>query len=203
MIDLLLATNNPGKVAEVRALLPDDVVICTLAEVGQESPEETGATFAENAALKATTAARLTGLLTLADDSGLTVCALGGRPGVRSARFAGDLATDDQNIDRLLKELAAIPHGQRNAAFECALTLANADGVLATASGRCTGSIGFERRGAHGFGYDPIFVLGDGRTMAEIGSVEKNAISHRGAALREILPGLLIAIAAHRLHVQE
>jgi XTP/dITP diphosphohydrolase len=203
MIDLLLATDNPGKLAEVRALLPDDVEIRSLRDVGLDPPEETGSTFAENASLKAVAAAQATGLLTLADDSGLNVVALGGRPGVRSARFAGDHASDEQNIDLLLERLESVPVGLRDASFVCVLALANGNGVLTTASGRCSGSIGFERRGSNGFGYDPVFLLKDGRTMAEVSSVEKNKISHRGVALREITPGLLIAIAAHRLHAQE
>jgi XTP/dITP diphosphohydrolase len=203
MIDLLLATENPGKLAEVRALLPDDVEIRSLRDVGLDPPEETGSTFAENASLKAVAAAQATGLLTLADDSGLNVVALGGRPGVRSARFAGDHASDEQNIDLLLERLESVPVGLRDASFVCVLALANGNGVLTTASGRCSGSIGFERRGSNGFGYDPVFLLKDGRTMAEVSSVEKNKISHRGVALREITPGLLIAIAAHRLHAQE
>jgi XTP/dITP diphosphohydrolase len=203
MIDLLLATNNLGKLAEVRALLPDDVEIRSLRDVGLDPPEETGSTFAENASLKAVAAAQATGLLTLADDSGLNVVALGGRPGVRSARFAGDHASDEQNIDLLLERLKSVPVGLRDASFVCVLALANGNGVLTTASGRCSGSIGFERRGSNGFGYDPVFLLKDGRTMAEVSSVEKNKISHRGVALREITPGLLIAIAANRLHAQE
>ena len=140
--------------------------------------------------------------MTLADDSGLEVEALDGLPGVRSARYAGEDATDDQNIDLLLEQLSEIPKGMRHAEFVCVLTLANADGVLASATGRCCGSIGYERRGMNGFGYDPVFLLEDGRTMAEIGSAEKNRISHRGIAMREMMPAMLIAIAAQRLYVQ-
>lgn len=202
MTDLLLATNNAGKVSELHALLPDDVVIRTLDDLGIPSPVETGSTIADNAALKAIHAARASGLLTLADDSGLEVTALGGRPGVRSARFAGENATDDQNIDRLLNELSTASTNDRDAAFVCVLTLANPDGVLASASGRCAGTIGSKRRGSNGFGYDPVFLLEDGRTMAELDAVEKNQKSHRGIALREIMPAVLIAIAAQRLHVQ-
>jgi XTP/dITP diphosphohydrolase len=202
MIDLLLASNNPGKLEELRSLLPDDVVIRTLGEVGLESPAETGETISENATLKAVTAAKASGLLTLADDSGLEIDALDGQPGVRSARYAGEPASDQRNTNRVLQELSAVPAGERNAAFTCVLALANPDGVLASARGRCSGTIGFEPRGANGFGYDPIFVLQDGRTMAELDSSEKNQISHRGKALREILPAVLIAIGAHRFHIQ-
>ena len=202
MTDLLLASNNPGKLAELQSLLPPDVIVRSLSDVGLEPPEETGATIAENAALKAITAARASGLLTLADDSGLEVEALGGRPGVRSARFAGEEATDTQNNELMLSEMSAVPENHRAAQFVCTLTLANPDGVLASATGRCRGSIGYESRGSNGFGYDPLFVLQDGRTMAELGSAEKNQISHRGKALREILPAVLIAIGAHRFHAQ-
>lgn len=202
MIDLLLASNNPGKLEELRSLLPEDVVVRTLDDVGLGSPEETGETISENATLKAATAAKASGLLTLADDSGLEIDALGGRPGVRSARYAGDPSSDQQNIDRVLEELVGVPAEQRDAAFLCVLTLANPDGVLASARGRCPGTIGYEPRGSNGFGYDPIFVLQDGRTMAELDAAEKNLISHRGKALREILPAVLIAIGAHRFHAQ-
>jgi XTP/dITP diphosphohydrolase len=202
MIDLLLASNNAGKLAELKSLLPDDVVIRTLSDVGLESPDETGSTFAENATLKAVIAARASGLLTLADDSGLEVTALDGLPGIRSARYAGDEATDDQNIDLLLNQLASVSETERDAAFVCVLALANEDGVLTSASSRCGGSIGAERRGSNGFGYDPVFLLEDGRTMAELDSAEKNLISHRGNALREIMPAVLIAIAAQRFYVQ-
>jgi XTP/dITP diphosphohydrolase len=202
MIDLLLASNNRGKLDELRSLLPSDVTIRTLADVGLDSPEEAGETIAENAALKAVTAAKASGLLTLADDSGLEIDALGGHPGVHSARYAGEPASDQRNIDRVLAELDGTPAGQRGAAFVCVLTLANPDGVLASARGRVPGSIGHEQVGSNGFGYDPVFVLQDGRTMAELDSAEKNQISHRGKALREILPAVLIAIGAHRFHAQ-
>jgi XTP/dITP diphosphohydrolase len=121
---------------------------------------------------------------------------------VRSARFAGEAATDDQNIDLLLQELVDTPSNRRAASFVCVLTLANADGVLASASGEVAGAVGYERRGTGGFGYDPIFVLQDGRTMAELSPAEKNQLSHRSKALREIMPAVLIAIAAQRFHLQ-
>jgi XTP/dITP diphosphohydrolase len=202
MIDLLLASNNQGKLEELRSLLPSDVVIRTLNDVGLDSPDETGETISENATLKAAAAAKASGLLTLADDSGLEIAALGGQPGVRSARFAGEPASDQRNIDRVLEELDGTPAAERDAAFVCVLALANPDGVLASARGRCAGAIGNEPRGSNGFGYDPIFILQDGRAMAELDSAEKNQISHRGKALREILPAVLIAIGAHRFHAQ-
>ena len=200
-IDLVLATHNVGKVRQLRSLLGDDVVVKSLADIGLPAPEETGATFSENAALKAVAAARATSVLALADDSGLEVEALGGEPGVRSARFAGDQATDRDNIERLLAELEPTPQDKRTARFVCVLTMANADGVLLSVTGACTGRIALAPRGQNGFGYDSIFELEDGRTVAELSIEEKNRISHRGIAMREMLPGLLIAVAAQRLHL--
>lgn len=202
MIDLLLASNNPGKLRELRLLLPSDVEIRTLEDLGLESPEETGATIAANSALKATIGAKASGLLTLADDSGLEVDALNGAPGVISARYSGSNATDQSNIDLLLSQLAQVPQNQRTAQFVCVLTLANPDGVLASASGRWPGQIIDAQRGTNGFGYDPIMQISDGRTVAELTNDEKNAISHRGIALRDIRPALLIAIAAQRFSRQ-
>jgi XTP/dITP diphosphohydrolase len=200
-VDLVLATSNVGKVRQLQSLLSDDVVVKSLADLGLTAPEETGATFAENASLKAVAAAKATGILALADDSGLEVDALGGAPGVQSARYAGDGATDAANIDRLLKELESVPDGARSARFVCVLTLANSDGVLYSVTGECRGKIARARRGTNGFGYDPVFELEGGRTVAELTIEEKNRISHRGIAMREMMSGLLIAIAAQRLHV--
>jgi XTP/dITP diphosphohydrolase len=198
MIDLLLATNNPGKVRQLRAILPSEVLIATMDELGLTEPVEDGETFAENANTKALAGANASGLLTLADDSGLEVEALGGRPGVRSARFAGENPTDDENIELLLSRLSQTPQDRRRARFVCVLSLAQASGVLATATGTVAGTIGFERRGSNGFGYDPVFLMDDGRTMAEISPDEKNVVSHRSLALREMLPSLLIAIGTYR-----
>jgi XTP/dITP diphosphohydrolase len=198
MIDLLLATDNPGKLAELRALLPRELDVACLADVGLEAPEETGSTIVENSSIKAITAARASGLLTLADDSGLEVDVLGGLPGVRSKRFASDAGDDEANITHLLELLGDRPPEQRTASFLSVLTLANPEGVLASAQGRINGRIGFVRKGVNGFGYDPIFCIEDGRTIAELDPDEKNQISHRGQALREILPGLLIAIGTYR-----
>jgi len=198
MIDLLLASNNPGKVRQLRAILPSEVRVVTMDDLGLPEPVEDGATFAENANIKALAGARASGLLTLADDSGLEVEALGGQPGVRSARFASENPTENENIDLLLSRLAHTPHDRRQARFVCVLSLAHASGVLATATGTVPGTIGFERRGSNGFGYDPVFLMDDGRTMAEISPDEKNAVSHRSLALREMLPSLLIAIGTYR-----
>ena len=169
-----------------------------MAELGLPEPDETGETFAENSAIKAMAGAQRSGLLTLADDSGLKVDALGGAPGVRSARYAGETATDSQNVEKLLRELSSTPTERRSASFVCVLTLAQPAGVLSVSTGSCDGSIGFERRGTHGFGYDPVFVLPDGRTMAELPPEEKNLTSHRGIALRDMLPALLVAIGTYR-----
>ena len=198
--DILLATHNVGKVRQLRSLLGDDVAVTSLAELGLPAPEETGATFGENAALKATAAARETGLLTLADDSGLEVDALGGAPGIRSARYAGAGATDLENIDRLLSELERTRDDERGARFVCVLTLANPDGVLTSTTGVCSGRITRSTRGENGFGYDSVFEMEGGRTVAELTNEEKNRTSHRGIAMRDMMPGLLIAIAAQRLH---
>jgi XTP/dITP diphosphohydrolase len=200
-VDLVLATRNVGKMRQLQSLLSDDVVVKSLEDFGLAAPEETGATFAANASLKALAAAKATRILTLADDSGLEVEALGGAPGVHSARYSGDQATDASNIERLLAELEDVSDDQRSARFVCVLTLANRDGVLFSASGECAGRIARVPRGTNGFGYDPIFELEDGRTVAELTVEEKNRISHRGIAMREMMPGLLIAIAAQRLHV--
>ena len=198
MTDLLLASNNPGKVKQLRQILPDDVQIVTMADLGLPEPLEDGETFAANASIKALAGARASGLLTLADDSGLEIDALGGQPGVRSARFAGEDASDADNIALVLERLAETPEDRRQARFVCVLALANPAGILATATGTCSGSVGYETHGSNGFGYDPIFVMQDGRTMAEIAPEEKNAISHRSVALREMLPSLLIAIGTYR-----
>ncbi len=198
MTDLLLASNNPGKVKQLRQILPDDVQIVTMADLGLPEPLEDGETFAANASIKALAGARASGLLTLADDSGLEIDALGGQPGVRSARFAGEDASDADNIALVLERLAETPEDRRQARFVCVLALANPAGILATATGTCSGCVGYETRGSNGFGYDPIFVMQDGRTMAEIAPEEKNAISHRSVALREMLPSLLIAIGTYR-----
>jgi XTP/dITP diphosphohydrolase len=184
---LVLATRNAHKVREFDALLaphevealPDDV----------ELPPETGATFAENALVKARTAARALGAAAIADDSGIESAALGGAPGVRSARFAGDDATDEQNLDKLLAEA---PAGSP-LSYVCALAFVAPDGTEHLVEGRCTGTLAAQPRGSGGFGYDPAFVPDDvdgGRTMAELSPEEKDAISHRGRAVRELLAWL-------------
>ena len=186
---LLVATGNRGKLSEVRQLCGEVALeLVSLADVGVEAPEETGATFAENAALKACAGARASGLWALGDDSGLCVEALGGRPGLHSARYD---TTEERRRAKLLAELAAFPTGKRAAFFRCDLALARPDGTLVqAASGECSGAIALAARGTNGFGYDPLFELHDGRTMAELTDAEKHAVSHRGRAfetMREVL----------------
>lgn len=182
---LLLATNNKGKVKEYRSLLkgiPYDIV--TLAEVGINTVvEETGATFDENAILKATSMASVSSLLTLADDSGLEVDALGGEPGAHSRRYAGEHATDADRIAFLLNKLKDAPYPQRTAQFRCVIAIAEPNGKVEICSGICRGVITEEPRGSHGFGYDPVFLIPElGKTMAELKPEEKNLISHRAQA---------------------
>ncbi|MCI0574152.1 MAG: RdgB/HAM1 family non-canonical purine NTP pyrophosphatase [Myxococcaceae bacterium] len=201
---LLFATTSAGKLRELRALvagLPLEVV--SLADVGP-LPEvvEDGATFVENARKKALGYARATGLLALADDSGLCVDALGGAPGVLSARYApGD---DRARINKLLAELAGVDEAHRGAAFRCALCLAAPDGVLAEVEGECRGHILPAPVGQGGFGYDPVFyVPGLGRTMAQLSVEEKQQVSHRGMALERMRPHLerLVPPASVPLHL--
>ena len=188
---LLLATANPGKLQEFRTLLPRRIAVVSLIELGYDAPPETGSTFAENAALKALAAATRSGILSLADDSGLEVDALDGAPGIYSARYAGEPPSDARNLRRLLIDLAEVVPAARTARFRCSVALADRAGVVATADGVVAGTITAEPIGTGGFGYDPLFRLADGRTMAELSEAEKNAISHRARAYRAILPDLL------------
>lgn len=182
---LLVATHNRGKLSEYRELLDDlPYELLTLDDVGiRDDIEETGATFAENARLKALEYARQSGILTLADDSGLEVDALGGEPGVRSKRYAGDGVSDADRNKFLLDKLRAVPRGQRNARFRCVIVIASPRGETWQAEGTCEGKINFEPRGMNGFGYDPLFYLPErGATMAELPNAEKNRVSHRARA---------------------
>ena len=183
---IVLATGNPGKVREIVRILAElDVEVVPQTELGVSDADETGASFVENALIKARHAALMTGLPAIADDSGLVVDALGGRPGVFSARYSGPGATDDSNIDRLLQELEGIPDDRRGAAFRCCAVFVSADDATSlVAEGRWDGRILQERRGTGGFGYDPVFYDPEcGRTAAELGPELKNARSHRGKAL--------------------
>jgi XTP/dITP diphosphohydrolase len=185
---LLIATKNQGKVREYRELLADlPFQVLSLADVGIDADvEETGTTFEENAILKARTYARLSGLLTWADDSGLAVDALGGWPGVHSARAAGPNATDADRIALLLQKMAGLPEEARGAAFHCVVAIATPVGQVWTTEGTCRGVILTAPRGRGGFGYDPVFwVPSLGKTFAELPSQAKNAISHRGIPARK------------------
>lgn len=185
---MVLATSNVGKRRELMKLLPDWVRVLGLEESGVSLPPETADTFAANACIKAAAAADQTGLLAIADDSGLEVDALGGRPGVNSARFAGEAASDDANRRKLLAALRGTEPAKRSARFVCAVAFARPGRVLALAEGTCRGTILDEPRGSSGFGYDALFELADGRSLAELSADEKNAIGHRGTAYRRMLP---------------
>ena len=151
-----------------------------------EQVEETGASFEENAILKAKRYCDLSGLTTMADDSGLEVNALGGEPGVRSARYAGEDASDKERIDFLLKKIVDVTWEKRQAQFKCVIAIAYPDGKVQICQGQCSGILTFAPLGDNGFGYDPIFYLPDlHKTMAELSMSEKNAISHRGLAAEE------------------
>jgi XTP/dITP diphosphohydrolase len=194
---LLVATHNPGKVKEYEELLAGLPVPLEITFPGQEGlnleVDETGRTFEENAEIKARAFAQASGLLTLADDSGLEVDALDGAPGVRSARYAGPGASDVDRYRKLLDVLAGVPEAKRTARFRCVIALAVADGTVRTAEGACEGEIGFAPRGEHGFGYDPVFVVTGygGQTMAELPPDVKNEISHRARAAAAIQPALV------------
>ena len=182
---LVLATRNAHKLRELAALL-EPYEIVPLPD-GVALPPETGDTFAANALVKAGTAAASTGMAAIADDSGIETAALGGAPGVRSARFAGEHATDEQNLAKLLRAVPA--DGDRRVAYVCALAHATPDGRTHVVEARCHGRLATCPRGDGGFGYDPAFVpddLAGDRTMAELAPAEKDAISHRGRAARAL-----------------
>ena len=190
---LLIATRNMGKLMELAPLLHDvPFTLVSLTEVGvDEDVQETGSTLEENAALKATTYARLSGLPTLADDSGLEVEALGGEPGPFSSRYAGEGATDAQRIAFLHHKLQNIPEEAWQARFRCVIAVARPSQRLELYNGECYGKIVREARGSSGFGYDPIFLLPElGKTMAELSLEEKNLVSHRSIAARKAAAAL-------------
>ncbi|WP_313666340.1 XTP/dITP diphosphatase [Atlantibacter hermannii] len=194
MQKVVLATGNAGKVRELASLLQDfglDIVAQT--DLGVESAEETGLTFIENSILKARHAAAITGLPAIADDSGLAVDALGGAPGIYSARYAGVDASDRQNLEKLLVALKDVPDGQRQAQFHCVLVyMRHADDPTPLVfHGVWPGEITHAPAGEGGFGYDPIFyVPSEGKTAAELTREEKSAISHRGQALKQLLEAM-------------
>lgn len=190
---LLLATNNSGKVREYRRLLAvPGLELVTPAELGiKTSVEETGDSLEDNARLKAVPLAAESGLIALADDSGLYVDALGGEPGVHSARYAGFAASDRDRVAFLLRRLAGVPVEERTAHFRCVIALATPQGEVAYARGDCHGVVALEPRGENGFGYDPLFYLPElAKTMAELLPETKDRVSHRGRAARQV-PALL------------
>ncbi|MCL0058112.1 XTP/dITP diphosphatase [Dehalococcoidia bacterium] len=188
MPKLLLATNNRGKLRELSALISSEAwELTTPAREGVEiEVKETGKTFEENAAIKALAYAEASNLVAIADDSGIEVDALNGEPGVLSARYAGEKASDRERADHLLANIAGVPWEKRSARFRCVIAIATPEGEVEFCLGECRGFIALESRGENGFGYDPIFYLPEfGRTMAELNFEEKNRVSHRGKAARE------------------
>jgi len=185
---LLLATSNPGKIREYRFLLDGlGYQITTLTEEGiAKIVTESGNNYEQNARLKAITYAKLSQLIALADDSGLEVDALNGEPGIQSARFAGETATDAEKVSLLLARLNDVPWEQRTARFKCVIAIATPGGHSELCYGECQGMIAIEAKGKNGFGYDPIFLLPEtGKTMAELPLEIKNQISHRARASQQ------------------
>ncbi len=194
MKEIVLASSNPGKVREINQLLAElDLHVQPQGELGVIDAEETGLTFVENAILKARNAARHTGLPAIADDSGIEVDALQGAPGIYSARFAGNGASDQTNLDKLLTELKDVPEAQRSARFQCLMVyMQHADDPTPLiCQGTWEGSILFEPKGDNGFGYDPVFHVPTHHcSSAELPAGTKNSLSHRGQALRKLVMAL-------------
>ncbi len=197
MNELLLATDNLGKAREYYLLFKDLLCAkglpCTLVSSLKKGLRvtitESGSNFEENAALKARTYAQFSGLLTIADDSGLEVDALGGEPGPLSKRYAGETASDEERMQFLLHKLSGVPWEQRSARFKCVIAVATPDGRLELCQGQCQGVITHEPKGENGFGYDPIFYIPElGKTMAELSLAEKNRVSHRAKAAEQAWP---------------
>jgi len=187
MKQILMATKNVGKINEFRHLMePHGITVLSLLDINYEDEiEETGSTFEENALIKAREIAIQYQVMTIADDSGLEIDALEGRPGVFSARYAGDARSDEANVDKILFEMKDVPESERYARFVCVLAVVDREGKELVVRGECTGLILNEKRGTSGFGYDPIFYLPAlGKTMAQLSKDEKNAISHRGNAFK-------------------
>lgn len=205
LLSIVIATTNEGKLSELRALLADlPVRLLSVTDVlgDKLSVNEDGATFDQNAATKARAVCQATSLYALADDSGLEVEALGGRPGVRSARFAHERATDAENNAALLRELEEVGDGGRAAKFRCVLALASpwTPERVETVEGSCEGFIARAPRGSGGFGYDPLFIVPElgNRAMAELSEAEKNGVSHRARAVRALRP-VLVRLLEERL----
>ena len=191
---LMLSTGNAGKVREIRAILGDagwDIVTPREAGIALAPVAESGRSYAENAIAKAVAATRVSGLPALADDSGIEVDALGGQPGVTSARYGGPSMRDDHDRNALiLRRLEGVPMPRRTARFRAVVALVLPGGRVFTREGVVEGRIAFAPQGANGFGYDPIFLLPDGRSMAEVSAEEKDRISHRAIALAVLYPVL-------------
>lgn len=186
---MVLASKNRHKAEEISSILGESIEIITqdAAGVGDIDVVEDGLTFEENAAKKAETIMKLTNLPTIADDSGLCVDALSGRPGVFTARFAGENATDDENIEKLLGELSGVPECKRTASFVCVIAVSIPGEETKLFRGECHGRIAFEKKGENGFGYDPVFFLPEyNKSMAEVSPYVKNSISHRSNALKKL-----------------
>lgn len=193
MKSFIIASNNAHKVAELERILnPLGISALTAKQAGINlgDVEETGTTFAENARLKSQAAYELSKMPAVADDSGLMVDALNGAPGVYSARYAGEGASDSDKINKLLSELQGVPEEDRTAAFVCSICCILEDGSMIEVSGKCSGTIAFEPKGDGGFGYDPVFITG-GKSFAQLSSEEKDKISHRGNALRALKEELI------------
>lgn len=191
---LLVATGNPGKVVELAELLRDaPYTLVSLRDLGLPTEiEEPADTFEGNAVIKAEAYSRMSGLLTIADDSGLEVDALDGAPGVHSRRFAGEDASDDDRTALVLRRLAGAPWERRTARYRCVLALAAPGEPTVTCEGACSGIIDYGPRGDGGFGYDPVFYLPDfGKTVAELSLQEKNRVSHRARAARAVAAVLM------------
>ena len=185
---IIIATHNKHKLAEMsRILSPMGYEVVTDTDLGIElsDVEENGETFLDNARIKSQAGCKESGYPCIADDSGLCVDALDGAPGVYSARYSGVHGDDDGNNRKLLAELYGVPTEKRTAHFACAICVSFPDGREVTATGKCEGYIGYEKKGSNGFGYDPLFMVGD-RSLAEMSAEEKDAISHRGNALKEL-----------------
>ena len=197
-LSLLVATHNRGKVEEFADMLQDlQVAWLTLDDVGLSvEVAETGDTFEENAVIKATAYAKMSGRLTLSDDSGLEVDHLDGHPGVQTARFGGVGLSTKQRYELLLRKMAGVAWNDRTARFQCVIALADTSGLIGTATGKCKGVIAIEPAGSGGFGYDPVFFLPErNKTMAELLPEEKQSISHRGRAIKAIAPQIIQVVA--------
>ena len=189
MKKIIFATKNAGKAHEFSQMMEKyEVEVLSLLDIGYKGDiEETGITFEENALIKARKIAFAYQTTVIADDSGLAIDALNGEPGVYSARYAGDVRSDDANMDKVLTALKDVPDDERTARFVCALAMVDSDGCETVVRGTCEGKIGHAKRGSGGFGYDPIFYLPQhGKTMAELSKDEKNALSHRGVAFKKL-----------------